>query len=92
MTISATLSCMMSVVLVGGAIMTWLLLLPVGSLLRRLDIVDRPNTRSSHTVPTIRGAGVCIIAVVAVGLLLLCWSSMDGRLVDGQVAPHTSLK
>jgi UDP-GlcNAc:undecaprenyl-phosphate GlcNAc-1-phosphate transferase len=34
--------------------------------LRRLGIIDRPNERSSHTVPTVRGLGVaCSLGVIA---------------------------
>jgi UDP-GlcNAc:undecaprenyl-phosphate GlcNAc-1-phosphate transferase len=34
--------------------------------LRRLGIIDQPNDRSSHRVPTIRGLGVaCSLGVIA---------------------------
>lgn len=66
-------------VFISGAVVTWLLLFPVGALLRRFGIVDRPNSRSSHTVPTVRGAGVAIVAVVAVAL---AWIAARGEACD----------
>jgi UDP-N-acetylmuramyl pentapeptide phosphotransferase/UDP-N-acetylglucosamine-1-phosphate transferase len=41
-------------------------------LLRRAAVLDRPNARSSHSVPTPRGAGIAVIgAIVAAWLLLI---------------------
>jgi UDP-N-acetylmuramyl pentapeptide phosphotransferase/UDP-N-acetylglucosamine-1-phosphate transferase len=37
-------------------------------LLRRRDVLDRPNERSSHAVPTPRGGGIAVI-----GTILLAW-------------------
>lgn len=42
-------------------------LLPV---LRRREILDRPNARSSHARPTPRGGGVVIVVVLLAGLFL----------------------
>jgi UDP-N-acetylmuramyl pentapeptide phosphotransferase/UDP-N-acetylglucosamine-1-phosphate transferase len=36
-------------------------------LLRRRDILDRPNPRSSHQVPTPRGGGIALVASVFLG-------------------------
>ncbi len=41
------------------------LLIPI---LRRWDLLDRPNQRSSHTVPTPRGGGLAVV-----GTVLLAW-------------------
>jgi len=49
-----------------GALLTWLLLAALIPLLRR-RLLDQPNLRSSHRVPTPRGGGV---AFVVVGTLL----------------------
>lgn len=38
--------------------------------LRRRAILDTPNARSSHDVPTPRGAGLAVIPVVFIGLVL----------------------
>jgi UDP-N-acetylmuramyl pentapeptide phosphotransferase/UDP-N-acetylglucosamine-1-phosphate transferase len=50
----------------AGALLTWLLLAALIPLLRR-RLLDQPNLRSSHRVPTPRGGGV---AFVVVGTLL----------------------
>src|SRR5438874_6129390 len=49
------------------------LLIPI---LRR-RVLDRPNERSSHTVPTPRGGGIAVIGVV---LLVSLWLTIAGRL------------
>lgn len=53
-----------------------LLLFPVRGLLRRAGVVDKPNERSSHTSPTVRGGGVAIVATtaVAMGVLVIRYS------------------
>jgi Fuc2NAc and GlcNAc transferase len=38
----------------------------------RADLIDRPNERSSHSIPTPRGGGLAIAAVSIAGLGLLC--------------------
>lgn len=46
----------------------------IGILARR-NIIDAPNHRSSHTVPTPRGGGIAPVAVIAAGLI--CASLID---------------
>lgn len=41
-------------------------------LLRRAGVVDKPNARSSHTVPTVRGLGVGIVSAILIG-----WGASD---------------
>lgn len=41
----------------------------VGPGLRSLGLVDRPNARSSHTAPTLRGGGVTFVVVAAASAL-----------------------
>ncbi len=53
--------------LVVAVVGTWLIA-RYGS---RLGLVDLPNTRSSHTLPTPRGGGLGIVAGVMTGVLLL---------------------
>jgi UDP-N-acetylmuramyl pentapeptide phosphotransferase/UDP-N-acetylglucosamine-1-phosphate transferase len=48
----------------GGA--GWLIGFPVYRLLSRLGLLDKPNDRSSHAVPTVRGGGLGIVAIVLV--------------------------
>ena len=50
-------------------------------LLDRLDIVDIPNDRSSHTLPALRGVGVAPTVAVAAGAVLLLWSGLWPTLV-----------
>jgi UDP-N-acetylmuramyl pentapeptide phosphotransferase/UDP-N-acetylglucosamine-1-phosphate transferase len=40
-------------------------------LMTRCRVIDVPNERSSHTVPTPRGGGVAVVAAAAAGLLVL---------------------
>jgi len=37
---------------------SWLIGFPVYRLLSRLGLLDKPNDRSSHSVPTVRGGGL----------------------------------
>ena len=46
-------------------------LIPV---LTRRQILDRPNERSSHLVPTPRGGGIAVIAAVALAWTALAWA------------------
>ncbi|WDG52062.1 MraY family glycosyltransferase [Pseudomonas chlororaphis] len=62
----------------------WLLLLVVGfsffltAVLRRYalarSMMDVPNERSSHSVPTPRGGGVAIVITFLFSLIYLCWT------------------
>jgi UDP-N-acetylmuramyl pentapeptide phosphotransferase/UDP-N-acetylglucosamine-1-phosphate transferase len=49
----------------------FLLCWPVARVLRRFGVIDRPNARSSHSVPTVRGGGVAIITTILGGLLVV---------------------
>jgi len=49
-----------------------LALAPLRLLLLRADLMDRPNQRSSHKVPTPRGAGLVVLPAVA-----LAWLAID---------------
>jgi UDP-N-acetylmuramyl pentapeptide phosphotransferase/UDP-N-acetylglucosamine-1-phosphate transferase len=50
--------------LAGTAIAAWLATAGVRWILVRYAVFDRPNQRSSHTVPTPRGGGVALLLVV----------------------------
>lgn len=56
-------------VLILGVALSWVLTLAVRRYAIRSDLLDRPNNRSSHVVPTPRGGGLAI--VVAFMLLIL---------------------
>jgi UDP-N-acetylmuramyl pentapeptide phosphotransferase/UDP-N-acetylglucosamine-1-phosphate transferase len=45
---------------------SWLIGFPVYRLLSRLGLLDNPNARSSHAVPTVRGGGLGIVVIVLV--------------------------
>jgi Fuc2NAc and GlcNAc transferase len=49
-------------------------------LLRRAAVLDHPNDRSSHEVPTPRGGGIAVIVTVAV--CALGWTVVEGRESD----------
>ena len=55
----------------------------IGFLARR-NIIDAPNHRSSHTVPTPRGGGIAPVAVIAAGLICL---SLVGPHDDAWLVP-----
>jgi UDP-N-acetylmuramyl pentapeptide phosphotransferase/UDP-N-acetylglucosamine-1-phosphate transferase len=44
--------------------------IPIAAALRRLGLVDRPNERSSHVLPTVRGGGLAIAAALLLGVPL----------------------
>jgi UDP-N-acetylmuramyl pentapeptide phosphotransferase/UDP-N-acetylglucosamine-1-phosphate transferase len=50
---------------------------PVRRLLIRWNVVDWPNRRSSHTIPTARGGGIAILAAIWLGNL--CQSDLRGN-------------
>jgi UDP-N-acetylmuramyl pentapeptide phosphotransferase/UDP-N-acetylglucosamine-1-phosphate transferase len=53
---------------IAAALAVAMLLVPVRVLLGRAGIIDRPNQRSSHAVPTVRGGGVVVVAIVTTPL------------------------
>src|SRR4029453_9004715 len=55
--------------------------------LLHLGLVDKPNERSSHTEPTVRGGGLGIVfaTLVSAGALLLVPSLNGGRLTGTDV-------
>lgn len=60
-------------VAVAGLAMTALVTRHVLGYLHRRQILDLPNERSSHTMPTPRGGGLATTPVVAALLLMLSW-------------------
>lgn len=50
--------------------------LPITALLRRFEVIDRPNARSSHVMPVVRGGGVAIVITV-IGAVF--WSLNAGQ-------------
>jgi UDP-N-acetylmuramyl pentapeptide phosphotransferase/UDP-N-acetylglucosamine-1-phosphate transferase len=52
----------------GALALTFLTAFPVRALLVRAGILDRPNERSSHATPTVRGGGLAIMTAILLGL------------------------
>jgi UDP-N-acetylmuramyl pentapeptide phosphotransferase/UDP-N-acetylglucosamine-1-phosphate transferase len=59
----------------GAALASYVLSFPTGMLLLRWGMVDCPNARSSHALPTARGGGVAIMVVVVCAGVALGWRS-----------------
>ncbi len=59
-----------------ASITAWVLTLSVRRYALRSNLLDHPNERSSHSVPTPRGGGV---AIVASFLLLVAWLGLTGK-------------
>lgn len=59
------------VTFLAGAGATWLLSFPIVRWLRARQVLDRPNERSSHAVPTPRGGGLAVMGVLVPGLIVL---------------------
>ena len=52
---------------------------PIRLLVLRFEIVDRPNSRSSHETPTPRGGGMAI--VLAIGMAIPCVVPLDSQAI-----------
>ena len=73
----------------ASIILTFLVCFPVHGMLSRAGILDRPNERSSHVTPTVRGGGIAIMGVVLLGILGLAiaypspelWALLGGTAV-----------
>jgi Fuc2NAc and GlcNAc transferase len=64
----------MSMIVKGGALFVAVLLtcLPLAKFLGRYGLIDRPNARSSHDLPTVRGGGMVLVAAVMLCLPYEC--------------------
>src|SRR5438128_143058 len=66
----------------GAGLVAWLGTRALIPLLRRGALLDRPNERSSHALPTPRGGGIAVVAAI-----LLAWLALIGL----DLVPHGSL-
>jgi UDP-N-acetylmuramyl pentapeptide phosphotransferase/UDP-N-acetylglucosamine-1-phosphate transferase len=62
-----------------SALITAALLFPACAVLRRLGVVDNPNARSSHSLPTVRGGGVVIALTIGLSLFYLALESRSAQ-------------
>ena len=52
---------------------------PLLRLLRKCSILDHPNERSSHVLPTPKGAGALLVPVIVVGWVAVAWYGLSNR-------------
>jgi len=62
-----------------GALASWLIGFPAYRFLFHFGLLDKPNPRSSHTMPTVRGGGIGIVLVM-IGLVGL--AGLRGAFTD----------
>lgn len=55
----------------GAVFLTWLLVGRVRQYALNANILDRPNERSSHVMPTPRGGGLAVVAGISVAMTVL---------------------
>ncbi len=80
----------LAAVFAATGLATWLATWLVLRELRRRAILDQPNRRSSHHVPTPRGAGLAVVPVVLAAWAMI--ASRDGSLTGlGAVLPAAML-
>lgn len=75
--------------MVAAAAASFLATRVVLALLRRRNVLDHPNERSSHQQPTPRGGGIAVVAVIAVAWLVI---SLQPDIVARSSAELTSLQ
>jgi UDP-N-acetylmuramyl pentapeptide phosphotransferase/UDP-N-acetylglucosamine-1-phosphate transferase len=71
-----------------GACCVFFLGWPACAALRRFGVIDKPNARSSHAVPTVRGGGVAIILTLLGAVVGLAWTASQRGL---PLAPSLAL-
>src|SRR3954468_10343422 len=74
----------LAVAMLAAAASTWVLTRLIERFARARAILDIPNERSSHQMPTPRGGGVAIAAVVITGVILLAaWHLLEAQIAIG---------
>src|SRR4029077_7176661 len=58
-------------VAIAAGLWCWIATGALIPILRRRDVLDHPNARSSHRVPTPRGGGIAVTGVVLLAWLVL---------------------
>jgi Fuc2NAc and GlcNAc transferase len=64
--------------IVAAAILSWCFTVWVEQRARRLGLVQHPNHRSSHSIPTPSGGGVAIAIATVLGIAALCLLAAPG--------------
>jgi len=60
-------------IFIGATLLGWALCFPVQAWLKKNDVWDNPNERSSHEKPTLRGGGLAsLILIVSIIVLCVC--------------------
>jgi UDP-N-acetylmuramyl pentapeptide phosphotransferase/UDP-N-acetylglucosamine-1-phosphate transferase len=57
---------LVAAIVVGAGLIAWLGTGALIPLLRRRAVLDRPNERSLHTIPTPRGGGIAVVSAILV--------------------------
>ena len=87
----STLIWTLVIIAVAVALTTTGLVWVVRGQLLRHEILDRPNDRSSHVVPTPRGGGLGVIAVLLPAWLIIAFVVPDTDPVAGWLIPLSAL-
>ena len=66
------------ILFIGAGMISWALCHPIGRWLRKHKVWDRPNSRSSHEMPVLRGGGLAPLVVVVLALGVWVCSSEPG--------------
>src|SRR5260370_15437535 len=70
---------LLAVMVAGAGLVAWLGTRALIPLLRRGVLLDRPNERSSHGMPTPRGGGVAVVAAIVLAWLALAGLGLPPR-------------
>ena len=74
---------LVAAIVVGAGLIAWAGTGALIPLLRRRAVLDRPNERSLHVIPTPRGAGIAVVA----GIVLAWWTLTALGLLPRPAAP-----
>ena len=75
---------LVAAIVVGAGLIAWLGTGALIPLLRRRALLDRPNARSLHVIPTPRGGGIAVITAIVVAW----WSLTRLGLLALPAAPY----
>ena len=67
----------LSILLLSG-VLSFFLGFPLRRYLVAQAVIDQPNSRSSHSIPTVRGGGLSIVSILMVSLLVVVAKQREG--------------